>query len=157
MSIGFEDVIQVVAPEEPDYESAAKLGPDALPHLREIADGSDAMLASKAAYVASLIEDDGAISVLETAAHNDDVTVRVAAAAGIANLRGRDVAGVVAQLLDDPDGGVRRCALESMPGATGLQLRGRLETLQDEDPDESIRLAAAKALDRASIPDSLDA
>lgn len=157
MSIGFEDVIEVVAPEEPDYESAGKLGPDALPHLREIVDGSDAMLASKAAYIASLIEDDGAIAVLETAANNEDVTVRVAAAAGVANLRGRDATGVVEQLIEDSDNGVRRCALESMSEAAGAQLRSRLEVLQHEDPDESIRLAASKALDRASIPDSLDA
>lgn len=157
MSLGFEDVIQVVAPEEPDYESAAELGPDALPHLREIINGSDAMLASKATYVASLIEDDGAIAVLETAAHNEDVTVRVAAAAGVANLRGLGAAGVVERLLEDSDREVRRCALEAMPQVAGARLRNRLEVLQHEDPDESIRLAASKALDRASMPDSLDA
>jgi HEAT repeat protein len=153
MSISFEDVSQAIASEEPDYADASRLGPDALPHLQQIAESSDPMLASKATYLASLIEDDRAVSVLETAAHRDDATVRVAAAAGVANLgnRRRGATKMIACLLSDADVGVRRRALTSLAKTTSADVRPTLETLRREDPDESIRRAASQVLGQASV------
>src|SRR5688500_13669650 len=71
-------------PEEPNYKAAAAdLGPEALPILEALVVGSDPLLASKAAYLASLIPGDEAARVLETASRSDHPTVRVAAAAGL--------------------------------------------------------------------------
>ena len=153
MNTSFEDVSQAIAPEEPDYADASRLGPDALPHLQRIAENSDPMLASKAAYLASLIKDDRAVSVLETAAQRDDATVRVAAAAGVANLgsRRRRATKMIARLLSDADVGVRRRALTSLARTTSADVRPTLETLRREDPDASIRRAASQVLGQASV------
>ena len=71
-------------PEEPNYTAAAAaLGPDALPVLEALVQEADPLLASKAAYLASLIPDERAARVLEQAAHSRHATVRVAAAAGL--------------------------------------------------------------------------
>jgi HEAT repeat protein len=151
MSVSLEDVNEALAPEEPDYANAAGLGPDALPHLQRIVEGSDPMLASKATYLASLIEDDRALSVLETAARSEDATVRVAAAAGVANLGDSKAAKMVVYLLSDDDVGVRRRALASVPEIASTDLRHILEKLRLDDPDPSIRRAASHALDRISV------
>lgn len=151
MSVSFEEVIDAVASEEPDYPRAAELGPDAILHLQRIAQGSDPMLASKATYLASLIEDDRAVSVLETAATNEDVTVRVAAASGAANLADRDAAKMILFLLHDDDVGVRRRALAAVPDTANAELWRALESVRGQDPDPSVRRAASDALGRASV------
>jgi hypothetical protein len=46
----FKQVIEVLNPDEPDYGSAATLGPEALPHLETIIEGDDPALAFKAAH-----------------------------------------------------------------------------------------------------------
>ena len=70
MSVSMDDVRKVLDPDEPDYAAAARLGEEALAHLERLARGDDPMLASKAAYAASLIE--GGSDVVETAAASED-------------------------------------------------------------------------------------
>lgn len=71
-------------PEEPDYPAAAAaLGVEALPVLETLVQRGDPLLASKAAYLASLIPHEHAARVLEQAAQSDHPTVRIAAAAGL--------------------------------------------------------------------------
>jgi hypothetical protein len=48
MSITMNAVRAHLDPDEPDYTKAAELGPDAIPYLEEIVNGTDTMLASKA-------------------------------------------------------------------------------------------------------------
>jgi hypothetical protein len=100
-------------PEEPNYPAAAAaLGAEALPVLETLVRGADPLLASKAAYLASMIPGDQAARVLEEAARSAHPTVRVAAAAGMqTNL---DVSGdAVAALMADPDPGVRKVAAKT--------------------------------------------
>jgi hypothetical protein len=52
---GTHRVRAALEPEEPDYAAAAQLGP-AVPHLQTLIQGDDPMLASKASYLASLIQ-----------------------------------------------------------------------------------------------------
>jgi hypothetical protein len=68
MAVTSEQVRAALTPEEPDYEAAAELGPEALPHLQRLVEGADPNLASKAAYLAGRIGDPEAASILETAA-----------------------------------------------------------------------------------------
>lgn len=107
MAITFEQVRSALMPEEPDYPAAAKLGSQALPHLKSLVEGGEPMLASKAAYLASLIDDDAAVDVLRAAAASSEPTVRVAAAAGTANLSAGRVEEVQVALATDEDPGVR--------------------------------------------------
>ena len=55
MAVTMQQVLAQIDKDEPDYERAAKLGKGALPHLRQIIEADDPMLASKATYAASLI------------------------------------------------------------------------------------------------------
>ncbi|HVK24326.1 MAG TPA: hypothetical protein VM677_23470 [Actinokineospora sp.] len=107
MAITFEQVRAVLIPEEPDYAAAAALGTEALPHLKSMVEGGEPMLAAKAAYVASLIDDEGSVDILMAAAAHSEPSVRVAAAAGTRNLAQGRAEAVQATLAEDEDAGVR--------------------------------------------------
>ena len=55
MPVTMKQVRAALDPEEPDYEKAAKLGPEALPHLEKLISRKDPNLASKAASLAGMI------------------------------------------------------------------------------------------------------
>ena len=111
MSVSMDDVRKVLDPDEPDYAAAARLGEEALAHLERLVRGDDPMLASKAAYAASLIE--GGSDVVETAAASEDPVVRVAAAAAVRNLPSGRARQMLRQLADDDDPGIRKVARAS--------------------------------------------
>ena len=78
MVVTMKQVRNELDPDEPDYVKAAKLGEEALPYLEEIVKTGDALLASKAAYLASLIPDEKSVTVLETASKSNFPEVRAA-------------------------------------------------------------------------------
>jgi hypothetical protein len=125
-------------PEEPDYSAAAQLGADALPYLAQLIQGTDTMLASKAAYLASLIPGDRSIAVLEQAAKSPHAAVRVAAAAGVRNLEQAPVS-LVDALLKDGDIGVRKVTLRSIEARPMKGLKGRIEEIARKDSEVFIR------------------
>lgn len=53
MSVTMKAVLEVLEPDEPNYDKAVSLGLDSLPHLRTLVQGDDPMLAAKAAFAAS--------------------------------------------------------------------------------------------------------
>jgi HEAT repeat protein len=113
-----EDVRRVLDPEEPNYEAAADLGPEALPHLEALVAGDDPMLASKAAYAASMLEGAAGQEIVRAAAQSDDPVVRVAAAAAARNLPAPSAREVLAGLVTDDDPGIRKVARASAPEGT---------------------------------------
>jgi HEAT repeat protein len=115
MAVSMNDVRRVLDPEEPNYDAAAKLGPDALPHLQALVTGPDSMLASKAAYAASLLEGASGESVVRAAAQSRDPVVRVAAAAAARNLPPESARAVLVSLATDDDPGVSKVARASAP------------------------------------------
>ena len=66
-----------------------------IPYLRELVHGDDPMLASKAAYAASLLEGNRGQDVIAAAAEHSDAAVRVAAAAEARNLPASDASDVL--------------------------------------------------------------
>jgi HEAT repeat protein len=147
MPASMEQVRAYLDAEEVDYNAAAAaLGTDALPHLQELAQGPDPMLASKATYLASLLDDDRSAQVLELAASRTEPAVRVAAATGLANLAPVRAAGIVDRLLDDGDLGVRKMAVKSAMGFASPATRERLQKIASEDPDETMRDLAHRSL-----------
>ncbi|MDP9372193.1 MAG: hypothetical protein M3Q65_07005 [Chloroflexota bacterium] len=139
MPVTMEQVRAVLTPEEPDYAQAAGLGPDALPHLEELVGEPDALLASKAAYLASLIPDPRSANVLRKAAGSSRPEVRVAAASGARNLNRDAASGVLLPLLGDRDIGVRKTALKGVPDEATPELRTAVESLADGDSSPGIR------------------
>jgi HEAT repeat protein len=144
--ITLDQVIALLAPDEPDYRAAAEaLGPEAAPHLERLVAGPDEALATKAAYLASLIGPEADRAVL-AAAEDSRPVVRVAAATGLRNLESRVAVEAAERLLGDNDAGVRKTAIRSAPGAVRRELRGMIERLSKDDPDEAVRGLSRDAL-----------
>jgi hypothetical protein len=148
MTVTLEQVLQVLSPEEPDYSGAERLGSEALSHLITLVTGSDPMLASKAAYLASLIKSDQSANVLRIAAQSQDPIVRVAAAAGVRNLNLFAADQISLMLLDDADVGVRKVVLKSLPTQVTPQLRVKLEALSRQESNPLVRQLSTEALNR---------
>jgi len=150
MALSVDDVRVFLDPDEPDYERVRNLGPDALSALAQLVQGTDAMLASKAAYAAGVIGTPAAVTVLEHAARSAVPAVRVAAAAAVGELTPELGAGVLLELLADGDSGVRRQALSSTGGRSDPALRSRIVALSRADPVARLRAMASAELGRPS-------
>ncbi len=148
MPVTMQQVRAYLDSDEPDYNQAARLGPDALPHLDALVRGGDAMLASKAAYLAGLIAEARSADVLVNAASSPHAAVRVAAAAAVAHLPAAAAVAVLRVLLSDSDGEVRRIALDSMHPDAGAALQPALEKIASDDPYAALRQRSAAILNR---------
>lgn len=133
MAVTMEQVRAALDPEEPDYEEAAKLGPEALPHLEALVESGDTMLASKATYLASLIRGAGSVDIVKKAAQSDDPVVRVAAAAATTNLTAAAANAVLGNLIGDSDLGVRKVAQRQAQDRPSDKLAAALESLSAEE------------------------
>lgn len=129
MPVTMKQVRAALDPEEPDYEKAAKLGREALPHLEKLIARKDPHLASKAASLAGMIKDERAGRVVEKAAKHEDVRVRVAAAHSAQYLPPEDASRVLVTALADRDVGVQKVALRSVPKRLTPELRSKVEAL----------------------------
>jgi hypothetical protein len=119
MAVTMVSVRALLDVDEPKYAEAAELGPEAIPHLETLVREGDPMLASKATYLASLIQSDQSIEVVKAAAKSADAVVRVAAAAAARNLPAEAAEEVLAPLMADNDAGVQKTASKvAAPGHT---------------------------------------
>jgi len=109
-----EQVRKTLDPEEPNYVEGAKLGTEAIPHLETLVRAAEPMLASKAAYLASMILSEGSERVVQAAAQSPEAIVRVAAAAAARNLATGATERVLATLNRDHDEGVRKVAARAL-------------------------------------------
>jgi HEAT repeat protein len=150
MAVTSEEVRAALDPEEPDYEAAAGLGPDALPHLQGFVEGPDPNLASKAAYLAGRIGDPQAAPILEQAATSDDPAIRAATAAGARHLPDEQAEAVVLTLVDDDDPGVRKTALKAVPASPSEELAAKVEVLREHEPEPAVREVAAEVAERTT-------
>lgn len=116
-----EEILSFLRQDELDYPAAAaKFGARALPFLNELINGSDEMLATKAAYLAGYISAPATKEILQNAAANKFTTVRIAAAYG-ANMQDAGTAkAILSKSLKDGDHGVVKVAIRSI-GQKGLQ------------------------------------
>jgi hypothetical protein len=146
MAVTEQQVRAYLEPEEPNYSAAAQLGPDALPVLEQLVRGPDPLLASKAAYLAALIPHENAARVLEAAAKSGDVTVRVAAAAGLRRMP-QVSENIMMDLVDDLDEGVRKVALKSIKGKMTPKVRGKVQERASREHNPALRAAYAVALE----------
>jgi HEAT repeat protein len=150
MAVTSEQVRAALDPEEPDYEAAARLGPEALPHLQRFVEGPDPNLASKAAYLAGRIGDPKAAPILELAAGSNDPAIRVAAAGGVGHLPDEQAEAVLLTLVDDDDPGVRKTALKAVPARPSEDLAAKIEVLREHEPEPAVRELAAEVFDRTT-------
>jgi HEAT repeat protein len=108
MVVTMEQVKSIINSTEPNYEEGARLGPDALPHIETIIKTADPVLASKAAYFASFIDDEKSINTLNLAAQSNDSKVRMAAAVGSGRLKNKEKTKIILdKLRTDQDISIR--------------------------------------------------
>ncbi|WP_156757715.1 hypothetical protein [Actinokineospora pegani] len=81
MPVSQREVRQRLAQSKVDYRAVAALGPRAVPHLAELVDGNDAVLAAKAVYAAGVIGGPASRRLLESASGHADPIIRIAASA----------------------------------------------------------------------------
>lgn len=148
MPVTMEQVRNALLPEEPDYVDGARLGAEALPLLRELVDGNDPELATKAASLAGLIDDPAAVDVLHAAAESDHAATRVAAAHATRHLTATLATPVLVRLVADDDAGVRKVAIGAVPASASPELRSALDRLVKEDSHEPLRAMAQVAAER---------
>lgn len=103
MAVTMEQVKSIINSTEPNYEEGAKLGPDALPHIETLIKTADPVLASKAAYLASFIDDEKSVNTLSLAAQSNNSKVRLAAAVGSNHLKNKEKSKVILNKLKTDD------------------------------------------------------
>jgi HEAT repeat protein len=135
--------------DEPDYAALARLGPQLLPHLKALIATKDEHYATKAASLASRIQDDRAVEVLSDAAKSPSSLIRLAVAGALRNLQRPAAAGVLMRLLNDADVGVRKLAIKSSVIRGNPALLAKVGSLSKTDPMPTIRTLAARAITRA--------
>jgi hypothetical protein len=150
MPITLQQVLRQLDTDEPNYTALAALGPEALPHLATLVRGDDPGLASKAAYLASLIQSDEAVDVLTAAATSAHDTVRVAAAAALRNLSAPQAMRLADHLLDDADAGVRKQAVRAAVGLNLDVLAPKVEAIAARDRVAALRAVARDELKKAA-------
>jgi HEAT repeats len=149
MAVTLQDVLAVLGSDEPRYEAAARsLGAEALPFLAELVRGEDTMLASKAAYLAGLIDAPASEEVLAEAAASPEVVVRAAAAGAAQHLSAGRSDRILERLLADDHVDVRRLAAQSVHGEVAPRLRATLEGMAEGEPDPSVRSLSLEAVRR---------
>lgn len=148
MPVTMQQVLAEIDKDEPDYSAFPGLGPDALPHLRQLVEAQDPLRAAKAAYAASLIPGSASAEVLSKAADHPDPQVRVAVAHGLKNPAAADAASneVLAQLLDDTDSGVRKLALSTAGDLASPELRAKVAAMAEGDDADFVREAASEVV-----------
>jgi HEAT repeat protein len=148
MPVTLQDVLKQLDKDEPDYAALTALGPDAVPHLANLVRSGEPGIASKAAYLASLIQTDESVDALSSAIASPHEVVRVAAAAGLRNLPAPQAARLADRLLDDRDAGVRKVALNSV-GRLGLEaLASKVRSMASSDAEGALRAVARQELER---------
>ncbi|MFE9933588.1 HEAT repeat domain-containing protein [Streptomyces sp. NPDC005533] len=137
MSATMDDVLAALGPEEPNYSKIKELGPDCLPHLQALFRGNDSLLASKAAYAASLLPNTEAHDLVVDAAQSDSPALRAAATGGASNLPLPAAAVVLVDLLADREVSVRNKAeavvaadVADREGSGGSTLADLIETIK---------------------------
>jgi HEAT repeat protein len=161
MPVNMQQVLAEIDKDEPNYSALAKLGPDALPHLRLVMESADSLRAAKAAWAASLVGGPASVDALKQAATHQDPQVRIAAAHGLRSaasapgLRGAAAAAPIATLsalLEDSDPGVRKSALRTASYLKRPELRAKLTAIAAGDSEEHNRVAAAAAVKQLPKP-----
>lgn len=119
MVVTMQQVLDALTPFEPEYNEAKIFGPEALTHLEILVNTAEPLLASKAASMASMIQDSTSVSILMAAANSKFREVRVAAAYGSRNLLTGEVNKVLDVLKNDQDCNIRNIALKIMEARSG--------------------------------------
>lgn len=117
-----ERILAILGSDEPNYELGIDLPEEAIEVLEKLVGSDNAAMAARAAWLASKTGYPAAVKVVEAAANHKDPIVRVSAAGALRNIRNERSDALIEKLLDDPDPGVRKVALQSAERARSPRL-----------------------------------
>jgi HEAT repeat protein len=146
MAVSMKEVRVALEPDEPNYEQAKRLGPDALPHLKTLIRGPDTMMAAKAASLAGMIGGSAASQALLAAADHSDAGVRQAAAYSAQFMKTADAEPVMLKLLTDRDSMVVKRAAQSSAMVRSPAIEAELRNVASSRRSTFAVDAATKAL-----------
>lgn len=133
--------------DELDYPAlAAEAGPGSMDDLEALVAEDEPRIASKAAYLASLVDPDASDSVVGLAARSRHDVVRASAAAALAVMSQDRATPIAETLLADADTGIRARAVKSL-GESRDSYTESLRTVAEEDDDPDVRRLAADLVD----------
>ena len=131
---------------EPDESTYAGIGAEEVGMLRELLDDDEAWLAARAVHALSRIDDPAAREALAEAAGKPRMEVRVAVAASASNMPADTADQVLAGLLADDHGAVRKFAINAVSARNSAAVRDQVAALATDEPDDRLRsLAGEKA------------
>lgn len=146
MTMTREDLRIALSREELDYPAlAAQLSPADLPLVREFAMSDNAMLATKAVYLASLVDADAAGDIVDVASRSPTEVVRIAAASALVNLPETRRADIALGLLDDPSVDIKKLTLIAVERPTPA-LQAKIEALATRTSIDRLRELAQERL-----------
>lgn len=141
-----QELRQALDNEEPQYpELAAQLKASDVPKLRAIAEGSDVGRATKAVYLASLLDIGDADEIVVKAARSPTELVRIASATGLKNLpaKARDRAADL--LIDEANPAISKMVLHAVD-ANSPVLGPKIRALKERTQFREVRDLAGRKL-----------
>lgn len=137
--MNLDDVRRAIDLDEIDYRALKnRLGPDAAPLLRQLVAEDEPRIASKAAYLAAMYQEEG-VAAVELAAISRHEIVRSAAAAALPLLPIDSAEPLAETLLTDPDATVRARAIKSTTRVGSPRARELLEQIAENDDEATLR------------------
>ncbi len=141
-----QELIQALDNEEPQYpEIAAKLDASDVPKLRAIAEGQDVGRATKAVYLASLIDQGDAHEIVVKAARSPTELVRIASATGLENLPADPRDRAADSLIDEANPAISKMVLRAVKADSPV-LGPKIRALKDRTQIPEIRDMAGRML-----------
>ncbi len=139
MAMTEQELTQALDMEALHYpELAAKLDASDVPMLRAIAEGADVARATKAVYLASLVDKGDAHNIVVKAARSPTDLVRIASATGLANLPAAMRDRAADSLIDEANPAIAKMVLRALD-ASSSALGPKIRALQDRTIHIEIR------------------
>jgi hypothetical protein len=141
-----QELIQELDNEELHYRAvAARLDASDVPKLRAIAEGADVARATKAVYLASLVDKGDAHEIVVKAASSPTELVRIASATALENLPAAMRDRAADRLIDDVNPAVSKLVLRAVD-VNSPMLGPKIRALKDRTTLPEIRDLAAHVL-----------
>src|SRR5437867_568253 len=134
MAMTLEEIKNKLSAIEPESDIFAGIGPSEIPVLKRLLADKEPWLASRAVFALSRLSDPRALAVLSDAAADPRQEVRVSVAASARSLKPKDASDLLMQLLDDPEMGVRKFAVQSVSKAHRAAVIQKVKDISTGDP-----------------------
>jgi hypothetical protein len=153
MAITKKDIYMMLSNEEPDYPAIAKkLNKSNLNDLRSLASSNNNMIATKAIYLASLIDEDDSSAIVDAASKSRSELKKIAAASALQNLKvAAKYDAIASRLLNSRNAGIKKMALLALSkkGTKSLSVKRKLERVSRLEKSSRLKSLSKAALHKS--------